>query len=157
MKLKHALASSLVFASFGVASADYPLLPPNGTDVLYALEQDCDCVLSITPDASISVLISENDILTLYGLDTSEQSNDNVRISNHGIVVLDDGSLVFGAQVIDRDPDAPPDTISDVLIKRQPDGTLEQLLTRINDDDGNSFEGAGDRLRWLSLRDGRQR
>ncbi|MCG7585519.1 hypothetical protein, partial [Photobacterium sp. OFAV2-7] len=142
MKLRNTLIGSLVFASFGVASADYPLLPPNGTDELYALEQECDCVLSITPDANISVLVSVDDILTLFGLDTSEQSNDDVRIFNHGIVVLDDGALVFGAQVRESVPDE-ADIVRDVLIKRQPDGTLEQLLARINtdDNDGGSFEG----------------
>jgi hypothetical protein len=112
----------------GISVLPYPL-----TSNLYALENDCDCVLKITPEKDITITITKQQIL--YALFQVGGIYENVDFEDAGIVALSDGTVIF-ALTADGNSGS-----GAYLMKKDKYGMLTVLL---HNDDITSLTGGGD-------------
>ncbi|MGF1872659.1 hypothetical protein [Photobacterium indicum] len=124
--------ASCCFSATAIASG-ISILPYPLTSNLYALEDDCDCVLKINPEKDITIAITKQQIL--YALYQVGGHYDSVSFSNAGIVVLFDGTVIF-ALTANGDNDS-----GAYLMKRDKYGKLTVLL---HNDDITSLTGGSD-------------
>ncbi|MCH2170290.1 hypothetical protein MK489_05880 [Myxococcota bacterium] len=103
-------------------AAPAPLLPPDDTGDLYVLENDCECVLAIDKSGNVSVLVSRDDLITLFGLDPQLAS---LSSGEHGIATSESGAIYFGAGY----EDPVTDDRLDSIVERSSDGTLSILTS----------------------------
>ncbi|MGF1683877.1 hypothetical protein [Photobacterium minamisatsumaniensis] len=114
------LALAIGLALSGGAYAALPnILPPDNTGDLFALEDECDCVLRITPDKMISIEINKQDIIDI--INDSGDAISSIDLSSKGIVVLKDGSLIF---TVDDNNDQ-----NSYIIKQNKSGVLSVLTS----------------------------
>ncbi|MCP4414167.1 MAG: DUF5011 domain-containing protein [Gammaproteobacteria bacterium] len=100
-------------------------------DKLYTIEMGCDCILSITTEGDINILVSQDVLNDLFELPDNWPSTDDILpeviLSQTGLVSSADGSLYFPAKA---PLDGEDGGNSDVrLVKRASDGTLSVVST----------------------------
>lgn len=120
------------FSATAIASG-ISLLPYPLTSNLYALENDCDCVLKISPEKDISITITKQQIL--YALFQIGGHYDNVDFEDAGIVASSDGTVIF-ALTANGDGDS-----GAYLMKKDKYGKLTVLL---HNDDITSLTGGSE-------------
>ncbi|EAS43933.1 hypothetical protein C9J48_12790 [Photobacterium profundum] len=130
--IKSAVFVSCCFSATAIASG-ISLLPYPLTSNLYALENNCDCVLKISPEKDITITITKQQIL--YALFQIGGYYDNVDFEDAGIVALSDGTVIF-ALTAEGDYGT-----GAYLMKKNKYGMLTVLL---HNDDITSLTGGGD-------------